>query len=108
MLPHGYIRDILRYLVYLEGKREEITEDILSNSKTKRRNLYLTNGFGFCNNVAAKYKLKQLSEDNDNLASFYVSQVFNELIEQQKIVTAKTKSGTGFRTATIKDIAKVS
>jgi hypothetical protein len=96
------------YLNILKSKRQYIEQDILEAFKTKRSNLYITSSWSCVNNVLDKYRIKRLSHyigviSSDNLDVKYFLEVFQELVDKGLIVTAQTKSGTGYRTKTSKE-----
>jgi predicted transcriptional regulator len=96
----------------LERKRDVITSDLLEEFTTKRRNLYITDIglFGVNGKIAKKHSVKRLAIDGKKSSSGkddctvgiclkFVSSIFDELVNNGKIVTAKTKNDLGYRTA---------
>lgn len=93
-----------QYLLMLEGKREQVEADILSAFKTKRCNLYVVNTYSAIQNIEGKYRIKRLqnmsySYSGDSIETKFINEVFESLVLAGKIVTCKTKHGTGYRTA---------
>jgi len=91
------------YMNILKSKQAEIEKDILIVYKTKRRNLYITDTWTPLNKVLDKYRIKRLSNyssviSSNNIDFQYITELFEDLIKQNKIVTAKTKHGIGYRT----------
>lgn len=96
------------YLNILESKRIEIANDILESHKTKRSNLYRI-GYTCLDTVFKKYQIRRLSHHSASYSSNdidwkYIEGVFNDLIKENKILTAQTKHGTGYRTAKEKEL----
>ena len=96
-----------KYLSILKSKKEFIEQDILTIFKTKRSNLYITDSFTPLLRVLDKYKIKRLSSyigiiSSNNIDVQFMCKLFENLVEQGDIITAKTKSGTGYRTKTEK------
>lgn len=94
------------YLTYLETKREDITKDILETYKTKRRNLYKVSYVP--ESIYNKYKLERIGSScdgrsNGQLGYKFVCGIFKELLEQEAILSTKTRKGIGYRTVTPKD-----
>lgn len=90
------------YMNILKAKRTEIETDIIEAYKTKRSNLYITSSSPI-SNVLNKYKIKRLinfsgDASSGNLDYKFIADIFEGLVCENKIVTAKTKSGTGYRT----------
>lgn len=93
------------YQTYFESKAEEIKQDILSALTTKRKNLYVTTDI--CFTLAQKYSLKRTTGENyvfhsGRIELTFVNTLFQQLLVQKKIIAAKTKNGTGYRTVTPK------
>jgi len=88
------------YWTLLETQKAEITAVILEQFKTKRRNLYKSGEATM--NIAQRFMVHRLcdKEGNRNKANLYVSQLIESLIAEGRLITARTKSGTGIRTAT--------
>ena len=89
------------YQAYLESKTEVITQDILLSLTTKRKNLYVTSDV--CFSVAQKHSLSRTNGQiyvfhSDRIEVTFVNTLFQQLLEQKKIIAAKTKNGTGYRT----------
>ena len=86
----------------LDAKRGEITADILEMFKTKRSNLYIVPGYSTFDRVIAKYHVPRREAEratDDGIARNYVVAVFNDMASAGQLVSAKTKNGTGYRTA---------
>lgn len=91
------------YINLLKSKKEYIKQDILEACKTKRSNLYITDSWGVISNVTNKYRIKRLSNyigvvSSDNIDIQYISELFESLVNKNKIITADTKHGIGYRT----------
>ena len=88
------------YWALLETQKAEITAVILEQFKTKRRNLYKSGEAAM--NIAQRFTVRRLcdKEGNRNKANLYVSQLIESLIAEGRLITARTKNGTGIRTAT--------
>lgn len=91
------------YLSMLESKRSSIELDLLELFKTKRSNLYKTSTMSVIEKVLDQYRIKRLSHyigvySSDNIDWKFITDVFKELINTKRIVTATTKNGTGYRT----------
>lgn len=96
------------YINKLKEHQEEIEREILDKFKTKRRNLYVSSTWTPLNTILSKYKIKRLTQymgaiTSDDIDIKWIDKVFEKLISEKKIVTAKVRNGTGYRTATIKD-----
>lgn len=92
-----------QYINMLKGQQEEIEKDILEAYKTKRSNLYIVSAWSPLQAVLDKYKVKRITHYSGVLTSNdidykYIQDVFNSLVEQNKIVTANCKNGKGYRT----------
>lgn len=91
------------YTEILKSKQSEIEKDILEIFKTKRKNLYITSRWNVGEKILSKYRIKRLKQSlgtitSDNLDYCFIQNVIDELVAQNKIVTAKCKNGTGYRT----------
>lgn len=91
------------YINTLKSKQNEIEQDILAVYKTKRKNLYITDTWTPLNKVLDKYRIKRLSNysgviSSSNIDAQYITELFENLVKQNKIVTANTKHGIGYRT----------
>jgi hypothetical protein len=106
--------------ILLESKRDAIESDLLDALTTKRRNLYVTDVgfFGVTGRIAKRHSVKRLAIDGkqsyggedertEGICHRFVISIFDELINSGKIVTGKTKSGTGYRTAKQDKRAKI-
>ena len=91
------------YQALLESKRGEIAAEILNQCKTRRRNLFVTDPVAL--NVAQHFAIPRLSDKDKNgtVINQFVSQVLTELVAEGKLIAAKTKYGTGLRTASEKE-----
>lgn len=90
------------YMNILKSKIDYIEQDLLDAYKTKRSNLYITSSSPI-SNVLDKYRIKRLSNfvgvySNSNIDWLYVNEIFESLVSKGKIISAKTKSGIGYRT----------
>jgi len=91
------------YLELLQSKKAEIEQDLLEKFQTKRSNLYITSSWNGVNSVYSKHHLKRLSSYVGVYSSSdpdwqFIEKIFNELVNEGRIVTAETKNGTGYRT----------
>lgn len=91
------------YINILKSKQNEIEQDILAVYKTKRKNLYIIDTWTPLNKVLNKYRIKRLSHysgviSSSNIDVQYIMELFENLVKQNKIVTANTKHGIGYRT----------
>lgn len=91
------------YLKLLQSKKAEIKLDLLEKFQTKRSNLYITSVWNGIDSVYNKHHLKRLSSyvgvySSSDIDWQFIEGVFNELVSEEKIVTAETKKGTGYRT----------
>jgi hypothetical protein len=95
------------YTDRLNCQKDDIRRDLLEAFKTKRCNLYITNTGGVISNVKQKYYIKRLSrcmvQSSNDIEWAYVANLFNEMVDEGCFVTANTKSGIGYRTATKKE-----
>lgn len=90
------------YINILKSKQKEIENDILATYKTKRKNLYITDTWTPVSRVVNEYRIKRLSHyvgviSSSDIDIQYVGELFKNLVAEGKIVTAKTKHGTGYR-----------
>lgn len=87
------------YLAYLESKRTEITAAILERCRTKRRNLYFPSDA--VTEVADRFSVNRLcdQEGRHNKANLFVGDLVDELIRQNKLVTAQKNGKVFIRTA---------
>lgn len=91
------------YINILKSKKEHIEQDILEACKTKRSNLYIADSWAIISKITDKYKIKRLFHHigivtSDDIDIKYVTELFEKLVENNKILTAQTKSGLGYRT----------
>lgn len=97
------------YLTILEAKKSEIENDLLEIYKTKRSNLYITDSSPI-SQVMNKYSIKRLSHYkgmSTNAVDWkYVADLFENLVSENRILSAKTKHGEGYRTKTEKEKKK--
>jgi len=90
------------YMSILQSKRVEIEQDILTIYKTKRKNLFITDGWNPLQKVLSKYRIKRLLNyigvySSNDLDMHYIYELFKNMVAENKIVTANTKHGTGYR-----------
>lgn len=92
------------YLGQLESKREEITQTILEQCRTKRKNLYVAGPVAL--NVAQRFSVRRLCDKDGkhNLANQFVGKLMEQLVQKGRLVTAETRNGPGIRTATDAEI----
>ena len=90
------------YQHYLEGKRGQIEDDLLTLFKTKRKNLFVANTSAAIEKTKEKYRIQRVSEhmgrSSSDLEWRYVDKVFRDMVKQGRFDTAETKSGIGYRT----------
>lgn len=90
------------YIKILEEKREQIENDFFEVFTTKRSNLYITEDFNGIRKVFDKYHIKRLSKymgfSSSDIDFVFMIEMFENLVEQKKIITAKCKKGNGYRT----------
>lgn len=96
------------YIDLLKGKQSEIEFDLLKTCQTKRSNLYITNDWAVLDKVLNKYRIKRLSHyvgvySSSNPDIKWMGEVFDKLVADGKIATAKCNSGTGYRTVDFDD-----
>lgn len=91
------------YRTRLVSQRGEIEAAILERYRTKRSNLYITEGQA--SKIAAQFTVHRLCDKDGrrNLANLYVGQLMNEMLKDGRLVTAQTRHGLGVRTATKRD-----
>lgn len=93
------------FLEALEEQRDIISSELLTEFKTKRSNLYITNNNFFSGpvrRVSEKHHIPRREAEHyqdDGTVYNYVFSVFEDLLAAGKIVSAETKHGTGYRTA---------
>lgn len=92
------------YLAHLESKRNEIVEKLLETYKTKRRNLYIVpNTLDLPEHrVIAQYHIPRRCarrSKDDETGHKFIDEIFKELVEAGKIISAETRKGLGYRTA---------
>lgn len=98
---------------YLEQNKSEIENDLLRAFQTKRRNLYMQEGYlsGPLCDVREKYKRYRLgcdrSGNSDNLEWKYVSERFKDLVLSGMILPGETRIGMCFRTAKSEETAAI-
>ena len=99
----GWLQDV-GYLGQLESKREEITQTILEQCRTKRKNLYVAGPVAL--NVAQRFSVRRLCDKDGkhNLANQFVGKLMEQLVQKGRLVTAETRNGPGIRTATDAEI----
>lgn len=91
------------YWARLVSQREEIEAAILARYRTKRCNLYITEGQA--SQIAAKFTVNRLCDKDGrrNKANLYVGQLIDGMLADGRLVTAQTRHGLGVRTATKRD-----
>ena len=87
------------YKAYLDSRRGEMIEDILTRYKTSRRNLFYTGDMS--ESVDRKYRILRIghNEEYDDRAFQYIKELIDELIVKGQLRTGRTKAGMGIRTA---------
>lgn len=91
------------YWARLVSQREEIEAAILERYRTKRNNLYITEGQA--SKIAAQFSVHRLcdKDGHHNFANLYVGQLTDEMLADGRLVIAQTRHGLGIRTATKRD-----
>lgn len=92
------------YWAALEAKRDEITNFILENCRTKRTDRYIVDPVAV--RVAQQFEICRLCDkDRHNSVGLrFVSELIDQLLQQGRLVTAETDHGPGIRTATAKEL----
>ena len=97
------------YQKYLEGRHDGIEREILWRFRTSRKNLFITDKDGKLGQVRKMVRIARLTcylgRSSSDLEWRYVDKVFASLVEDGRIVSARTKHGVGYRTA-VKDVSK--
>ena len=95
--------DDIEYKAYLESKRDSMVADLQEKYRTKRRNLYRTDGVKQL--LAKKYSLHRLGEHNgyDEILDTYMDELIAGMEADGLLIRAKVKQGYGYRTATSYD-----
>lgn len=96
------------YIDMLQSKRKEIEYEILKVYRTKRSNLYITTTWDTLQSVLEKFRIKRISHyigvySLSNVDFQYISEIFENLVNSKRIITAQCQSGTGYRTVDYKD-----
>lgn len=88
------------YRALLESRKTEIAAAIQEKYRTKRRNLYKV-GEGMLG-IVQRFTVHRLcdKEGRYDMAGLFVNQLFDEMIADGRLITAKTRQGLGVRTAT--------
>lgn len=91
------------YRAELESKRDEITNYILEQCRTKRSNLYIVAPVAI--HVAEHFEIRRLCDRdrNNKIGNQFVAELINELLQKGWLVAGKTSHGEGIRTATNKE-----
>ena len=95
----------------LRSKKDVIESELLEVFSTKRSNLYISDigFFGADGKVSKRHSIRRLAIDGqksaggqdcrtEGLCHEFVSGIFMELVDKGRIITAPTRSGTGYRT----------
>lgn len=92
------------YRAALEAKRDEITNFILENCRTKRTDRYIVDSVAA--RVAKQFEICRLyDKDRHNSVGLrFVSELIDQLLQQGRMVTAETDYGPGIRTAAAKEL----
>jgi hypothetical protein len=95
------------YLSMLNEKTKEMRNNILKTFKTKRSNLYITQTWTPLQNVLNTFKVKRISKiygnSSNDIDYLFISEIFDNLVNEGKIATAQCQSGTGYRTKDYED-----
>lgn len=91
------------FIERLNEHKGEIEADLLECFKTKRRNLYIVSNYwnSPVEKLSNKYTIRRRTSESgvDEVCMGFIKSVFDSLVEQRKIVSAKTKNGIGYRAA---------
>ena len=92
------------YRAALEAKREEITDFILKQCRTKRSNLYIVDPVA--DRVAQQFEVCRLCDKDrkNGVGKRFVAELMAQLVQEGRLVTAETDYGEGIRTATAKEL----
>lgn len=98
------------YINILESKKQEIENCIINIFKTKRKNLYILSTYTSLNKVLNKYRIKRLDSyigvySDSDIDIKWIKNIFDNLVKQNKIVSAETKNGIGYRAKTKREVA---
>lgn len=93
-----------RYLALLESRQDEIVDVILERYRTRRRNLYVASQTAL--GIAAKFSVHRLCDKDGkkDLAIRYVGELIERMVQDGRLLRARTRSGDGLRTATEKEL----
>ena len=92
------------YRAALEAKRDEITDFILENCRTKRTDRYIVDPVAA--RVAQQFEICRLCDKDrcNSVGIRFMSELIDQLLQQGRMVTAETDCGPGIRTATAKEL----
>lgn len=92
------------YWAALEAKRDEVTNFILENCRTKRTNLYIVDSVP--DRIAQQFEICRLCDKDrrNSVGLRFTSELIDQLPQQGRMVTAETDRGPGIRTATAKEM----
>ena len=80
------------------GGKPNVIADLLKLCETKRRNLFRPSD-GIKEAIQKRYHLNRLEgKDPDAVEEDYFAKLIDELIEQNRLQSAETKFGIGYRT----------
>lgn len=95
------------YRTALESKRDEITDFILRQCRTKSTRLYIAEPVAA--HVAQHFEICRLCDKGrkNAVANHFASELIAQLVEQGRMVIADTTVGPGIRTATEKELQAI-
>lgn len=99
------------YIKLLEERKEEILDKLIGTFKTKRSNLYIIDTYSVISNISKNYTLSYIDTNSltninheGNIASTFITKLFNNLVEQRLILEADTRNGKGYRSLNAKEL----
>ena len=92
------------YRAALEARRDEITNFILEQCRTKRTNLYITVPVAL--HFAEHFAICRLCdrERHNAVGNRFMSELIDQLLQEGQLVSAETAHGVGIRTATAREL----
>jgi len=95
------------YLEMLKSMSKEIKNSILKFFKTKKSNLYVIDTWGALQTVLNNYSVKRITKmfgrSSSDLDYIFISEIFENLVNEGKIITAQCQSGKGYKTVDYND-----
>lgn len=92
------------YRAALEARRDEITNFILEQCRTKRTNLYITDPVAL--HFSEHFEIRRLCdrERHNAVGNLFMSELIDQLLQEGRLVSAETAHGAGIRTATAREL----